>query len=190
MAQHNKNPDLQCVTLYLQAANYPWSIFVIVNPLTNSKCMEIFFFKSVHYYHLIFQTHSRQSKPLGSWQRANRWLVENILLFFFLITIHKITHLSLPFILVRVLLFLHRIIKNGNHKKYSIAKCLKLRLHIHLEDSCNARTSFSLQQGISPASDLGRWCHQTLTPAKQQLSRSLSHCTWCQPGARLCLELR
>lgn len=121
---------------------------------------------------------------------AGKRMISRNFFFFFLITIHKITHLSLPFILVSVLLFLHRIIKNGNHKKYSIAKCLRLQLHIHLEDSCNACTSFSLQQGISPTSDLGRWCHQTVTPAKQQLSRSLSLCTWCQPGARLCLELR
>lgn len=67
--------------LHFWPINYPWSIFIFVNPRTNSKCMEIFFFKSIHYYHPIFQTHSWQCKQLVSWQRANRWWVENILLF-------------------------------------------------------------------------------------------------------------
>lgn len=53
------------------------------------------------------------------------------------ITTHKITCLSLPFILVGVPLFLYIVIKNGNHK-YKIARCFKLQLQIQLQDSRDA----------------------------------------------------
>lgn len=42
-AEQKPQTSIHCVTLYSQSVNYPCSTFVFVNPLTNSKRMEIFF---------------------------------------------------------------------------------------------------------------------------------------------------